>query len=257
MKSMTQLPLKYLLDAKGNVREDCQLRESTNHELAREYGEDMRLGCEFPPVVVYFDSAPTVRLHDLAGGFHRSWGALYAFGPKGSILADVRQGTRRDAILFAASDNSKHGWRRTREDKRKAVAKLLDDAEWGRWSPRRIADACGVSANLVSDMIDERRASGQVCPGAPKVHLVETRIGKDGRSYQTARETGSRQPPLDHVAARDRLAAALREVPAGPDNDLEIVRALLVEAEARADRQGWAAVVDALELTLSRLGEVG
>ena len=40
---------------------------------------------------------------------------------RAEIAADVRQGTRRDALLFAAGANSSHGLSRTTADKRRAI----------------------------------------------------------------------------------------------------------------------------------------
>jgi hypothetical protein len=65
------------------------------------------------------------------------------------IRANVLDGTLRDAILYALGSNSKHGFRRTNEDKRRAVEKLLGDPEWSQWSDSRIAEICKVSPMTV------------------------------------------------------------------------------------------------------------
>jgi hypothetical protein len=69
-----------------------------------------------------------------------------------NISADMRQGTRRDAILHAAGANAAHGLRRTNADKRRAVETLLRDEEWSKWSDREIARMCAVSQPLVSQI---------------------------------------------------------------------------------------------------------
>ena len=46
------------------------------------------------------------------------------------ISADVREGSRRDAILYAVGANASHGLKRTNRDKRNAVMVLLKDPEW-------------------------------------------------------------------------------------------------------------------------------
>ena len=53
-------------------------------------------------------------------------------------------------MLFSVGANAAHGLRRTNEDKRRAVLTLLHDPEWREWPQRRIAEACGVSAEYVS-----------------------------------------------------------------------------------------------------------
>lgn len=61
------------------------------------------------------------------------------------VMADVRQGTQRDAILHSVGANAAHGLRRTNDDKSRAVMVLLNDPEWSKWSAREVAKACGVS----------------------------------------------------------------------------------------------------------------
>jgi len=68
------------------------------------------------------------------------------------IYADVRTGTKRDAILYSVSANDAHGLRRSNEDKRKAVLTLLNDGEWARWSDSEIARRCAVHHSFVGDM---------------------------------------------------------------------------------------------------------
>lgn len=83
-------------------------------------------------------------------GFHR----LDAHKKAGctSIRANVKQGTRRDAVLASVGANNNHGLRRTNDDKRRAVITLLNDAEWVKWSDREIAQQCKVSHTFVGKM---------------------------------------------------------------------------------------------------------
>lgn len=123
-----------------------QPRATLRHDWIEEYAADMATGATFPPVVVFFDGSD----YWLADGYHRT-GAAKSIGLE-TIDADVRQGTQRDAILFSVSANSSHGQRRTNEDKRRAVLRLIHDAEWSGWSDREIARRVGVSTPLVSGM---------------------------------------------------------------------------------------------------------
>lgn len=122
-----------------------QPRTQTNLFTVGEYAESMRSGAKFPDVVLFFDGAE----YWLADGFHRVRAATQAGLKK--INADVKQGTRRDAILFSVGANAGHGMRRTNEDKRKAVLTLLNDEEWSQWSNEKIAKQCGVSEFMVRD----------------------------------------------------------------------------------------------------------
>ena len=61
------------------------------------------------------------------------------------IEADVRQGDRRDAVLFSCGANVEHGVQRSQADARRAVLMLLRDSEWSQWSDREVAKRCKVS----------------------------------------------------------------------------------------------------------------
>lgn len=103
-------------------------------------------GWPFPPVTVWYDGDE----YHLSDGYHRTNAAIR----EGwfSIPAIVRQGTRRDAVLDSVGVNADHGLRRTQADKRRAVMRLLEDAEWGQWSDREIARRCRVSGPFVGDL---------------------------------------------------------------------------------------------------------
>lgn len=108
-----------------------------------EYAESMGVGASFPAVVVFGpDSKGSFWLAD---GFHRCAAAERAGLLE--VAADIRQGGRKDALLFAASANAGHGLRRTNADKRKAVSLVL--AACPRWSDRKIAEAVGVDNKTV------------------------------------------------------------------------------------------------------------
>ena len=120
-----------------------QSRAGRNEETVSEYAQAMRDGAVFPPIIV-FQEGETFWLSE---GFHRV-GAAEAAGFS-EIEADVRPGTRRDAILHSLGANSDHGLRRTNADKRHAVTIMLEDEEWSGWSDREIARACSVDHKTV------------------------------------------------------------------------------------------------------------
>lgn len=121
-----------------------QLRVELDQETVGEYAEKMAAGEQFPPLIGYRDGVNVW----LAGGFHRFFAAQQA-GLK-EVAVEVRVGTQRDAVLFAAGDNAKHGLRRSNADKRKAVLMLLKDEEWGRRADNWIATTANVSPTLVA-----------------------------------------------------------------------------------------------------------
>jgi hypothetical protein len=119
-----------------------------------EYAEAMLNGAVFPAIIVYFDG----KAYWPGDGFHR----IEAAKSSGidTILAEVRRGTSRDAIVLAAGANAAHGLRRTAADKRRSVETLLKDKEWRRWSDREIGKACAVDHKTVGKI--RRELSGEI-----------------------------------------------------------------------------------------------
>lgn len=114
-----------------------------------DYAEAMEDGAEFPPIIVFTDG----NSYWPADGFHRIEAARKV--GKSSLRADIRQGERRDAILFAAGANSSHGVRRSQADKRRSVVSLLTDPEWSHWSDRQIGKTCNVDHKTVARVRQE------------------------------------------------------------------------------------------------------
>ena len=124
---------------------EIQQRIAIDAKVVEDYADAMEQGQKFPPLVVYFDSKQNV----LADGFHR----FEAHKKRGhtKVACEVREGTREDAILYAATDaNRAHGLRRTQLDKRKAVHTVMDLKP--EWSNRDIAKAVGVSHTFVNNL---------------------------------------------------------------------------------------------------------
>jgi hypothetical protein len=121
-----------------------QSRAGVNQAVVEEYAAAIVAGATFPPVVVFYDGTD----YWMADGFHRFH--AYRVAKADRIAADVRQGTRRDAILYSVGANETHGLRRTNEDKHRAVLTLLNDAEWAKWSDREIGRACKVDGKTVA-----------------------------------------------------------------------------------------------------------
>jgi phage N-6-adenine-methyltransferase len=148
-----------------------QMRAGLNDATVQEYMEAMRnfggYG-PFPPIVVYYDGTD----HWVGDGFHRAAAATRS--QLSAIPADIRPGTRRDAILFAAGANASHGLRRSQADKRRGVETLLRDEEWRNWADREIARRCNVSADLVGQVRRELYP-----PAAPPPAVPPVTVGND------------------------------------------------------------------------------
>jgi len=123
-----------------------QSRAEINNQVIAEYTEVIRNGEKMPPVTVFYDGTT----YHLADGWHR----YFAHKQAGfaDIEADIKDGTRRDAILYSVGANGIHGLRRSNEDKRKCVMTLLDDMEWSELSNMEIAKYCGVSDVFVGKL---------------------------------------------------------------------------------------------------------
>ncbi len=122
-----------------------QIREKINQRTVEEYAEDMKQGASFPPIIVFRDEDGENWLSD---GFLRVLAA--AMANKNEILAEVHQGSLRDAILYSCGANATHGLRRSNKDKRNSVLRLLTDSEWTKFSNNQIAKTCGVSHTFVN-----------------------------------------------------------------------------------------------------------
>lgn len=121
-----------------------QARVELNLDTVAEYAAVFAAGGTLPDPVVFFDGSQ----YWLGDGHHTIHGARKA--GKTQVVVDLRQGTLRDAILYAVGANATHGLRRSPADKRKAVGLLLADPEWAAWSNRNVARACRVSEEFVA-----------------------------------------------------------------------------------------------------------
>ncbi len=169
-----------------------------------QYADDMQNGATFPPVIVFCDG----RNHWLADGFHRYHAARQA--GRHALLADIRSGAQREAILYSVGANSTHGLNRTNEDKRQAVLTLLSDVEWGKWSNREIARQCGVSDQFVNNLRNSLPTVGSDRVFRCRQGLVTTmRVSKIGGKIAPGvraaiRDTHIAQEP-DELARLERL----------------------------------------------------
>lgn len=170
---------------------NTQARVAIHQTTVDEYAEVLTAGGELPPVVVFFDGAA----HWLADGFHRvhanrSIGAV-------TVRADVRDGTAREAQMHAYGANQAHGLRRTNDDKRMAVAGMLELAP--DWSDRAIANHVGVAHTMVAAVRnpevqerqkDARTKSTQDRPNSAQVESDSTLPAAEPPIKQADREPG-------------------------------------------------------------------
>lgn len=212
-----------------------QSRVEINNEIVTEYAEAIKAGAEFPPIVVFNDGAENW----LADGFHR----FHAHNQAGktSILADVRQGTMRDAILYSLGANGTHGLNRTNADKRKAVTTMLNDAEWAKWSDGAIAKACQVTQPFVSSV---RKSLITVMSEEPAERTYTTKQGTTatmqtggiGKKKKDQKATDTSQPDHAVAPAKSEKKPEVPEVIPAGGMDAFVIDGAPDEAEAEALR---------------------
>jgi len=206
---------------------DCQTRALVESETVLEYAEAMKDGATFPPVIVFHDSTS----YWLADGYHRFLATKTLARERGdeetaTISADVRQGSKLDAVRYALSANARHGKRREPGDyakayeiavrlglceahDAKAVAELL--ACGLRWAQRLTQEARKAHQAERNARIQEARARGE------PVRQIAEREGVSARTVFNAQKANSAffaVPSPSHAGDRD---AKLRAVAAHLD----------------------------------------
>lgn len=202
-----------------------QPRGKVDDDVVREYATALREGAVFPPVTVFYDGND----YWLADGFHRH--AAHLEIDRFVIDADVRQGTRRDAVLFSVGANAAHGLRRSNADKRRAVETLLRDAEWGKWVDAEIARRAAVSPMTVGRIRQDLISNKVIDAPAERV------TSRNGTTYtQNTANIGQRPAapapapvtvdaaPLAFVEPATRIAPAAEFPPHDPETG-EVIEA--------------------------------
>lgn len=161
------------------VDQSIQVRvDGLNEERVETYMTAISNGEQLPPVVLF-------RLEDgtllLSSGFHRH--EAHKRLERLDISAEIREGTRRDAVTFAFEDNKNHGLPLTNKDKKAYLLARLKDETWAGISQRELARQLGVHHDTVGSWIKESSMTG----GNPPVRTQV--VGKDGRVYNTANIT--------------------------------------------------------------------
>jgi hypothetical protein len=199
-----------------------QIRARIDTDSVDEYAHAMLDGAKFPPVVVFHDGNEYI----LADGFHRVMaGARNGFK---DIEADVRKGTKSDALKYALGANTTHGLKRTNADKRRSVELAL--SEWPKLSDRELSNICAVSDSLVLTVRREATAfKKQLEP--------EVRIGKDGKTRKLPAKKSKPQPteePPEEQAERPHIEVESTE-PTPKSSKQEATEALNALAAAGDD----------------------
>lgn len=180
-----------------------QVRAAITDAVVTDYAEHMTAGVVFPPIVLFHDGTS----HYIADGFHRFLAAQR--NTFRDIDADVRPGTKQDALWFALGANRTNGQRLTEADKKHAI--LLALAQWPDKSPAVLAEQIGCSAQYVRDVRHQVQTRLQL-PGKTR--------GKDGKMH-----------PVTKPAVQDETVVAIATMVKAGKQSQEICSALRVRDE--------------------------
>ena len=170
-----------------------QIRASISESVVADYAEQMAGGAEFPPVVLFHDG----NQYYMADGFHRVLACER--NQFREINAEVRKGTKTDALWYALGANRTNAHRLTSNDKRHAILMALNT--WnGEKSNRQIADQVGCSDVWVGKVKNRVRTSS---------HLNRV-TGKDGKGYNASRAVTEQKRA--EIADRIRAGKSQREI---------------------------------------------
>ncbi len=206
-----------------------QCRVTVQEDVVEEYSDAMSAGAVFPAVEVVVVMEEGCYL--VVDGWHRVLAARRA-GLE-ALTADIRRGSRRDALLAAVAANASHGLRRSREDKRRSAAVLLQDEGWCQLSSRQLGELAGVSHAFINQV---RKHYG-VSPGQV---LDEDRIAEvDGglpERYQVLIQHTWSEPEVRKARTARTLAELANAVPGyGGDSSGSKAVTLRLEDLALAD----------------------
>ncbi len=145
------------------VDPSVSVRERNDEELIQEYMASFK---KLPPVVVFKTKEGLL----LSDGFHRV-AAAERLGLK-EIAAEVRSGTRNDALEYAAIANMQHGKRLTGDDKRQAIRRI--HMLHPNWPAVKIAEVLNLGEDAVGTVLraDQVRKSVPSAAPLPDEHLA-------------------------------------------------------------------------------------
>lgn len=173
-----------------------QARARVDFRYVARLARAMAEGGTVEPVVLFFDGAH----YWIGDGYHRARAAADA--GLAAIAADVRDGDRRAALLFGLVAAAGAESTRNAADRRRAVALVLADAEWSRWSNQQIAETLFVTPQLVARL---RNAQTETPPPPQPLVLAD----------EAELSSAERCLLLDpYIASPETIAAAIERLKA-------------------------------------------
>lgn len=171
--------------------EELQPRASIDRTVLENYVQLLVDGVRFPPVVAFNDGSVTW----LSDGFHR-WHSRRVLDLD-DIEVDVRDGTRRDALLFSLSANAKHGLQRGSTDYSRAYEIACRNGLVDPTNIEAVAALLQCSGSWATKLTESARAAAKAARDAEIIRLDSE--GKGSRAI--ARETGIPETTVRRVTA--------------------------------------------------------
>lgn len=193
---MEAIPLSWI-----ETKDTLQPRATMNFIIVEDYAQAMKEGQPFPPLDVVWDGE-TYWLWD---GYHRKKAAEQI--EMAEINVKVTEGNLEHAEWLALSANKMHGFRRSNEDKRRAVELALGHPEARGLSDGQLATHCGVSRKFI------------VSIRSLVTELQVERMGKDGRTINTAnigRKKTTKPPTAAHITPEVKAQLPLTDIADSP-----------------------------------------
>ena len=159
-----------------------QPRVEIDQAVVDDYAALYEGGTHLPPVIVFYDGATFW----LADGFHRFWATQKA--RRDAILAEVHQGTKRDAQWYSFGANANHGLRRTQADVGHILKRIFSDEKWSTASIPEISEHTGIPKSTVHDH-RQRHLSG-----SGKIDAGEREVARSGKTYKMNTANIGRKP---------------------------------------------------------------
>lgn len=133
-----------------------QMRSAIDPETVLRYSEHIRDGAEFPPITVFYDG----KEYWLADGFHRC--DAYLAAAQEFIPADIRSGSRLDAVVYALKANAANGRPRTTSDLQRAYRVAVDNKLCDSGDVSKVKDLIGCSDRWARELTKAARESAKV-----------------------------------------------------------------------------------------------
>lgn len=208
----------------------AQPRARIDPDTVQDYREAMLRGDDFPPVIVFADGGGA--RYYLADGWHRMDAAKGA--GKKQLLATVKTGGLREAILYSCGANDKHGLRRTIEDKARAVTTLLDDPEWSKWSNMELARMAGVSEGMI-----RKHRDAMIYPATPNdarrnptaPNDVKKRVKRGGTEYNMSVNKIGQHTMAGYTGDEDTKTKSENDIPPEIDTVIEHIEGVIKAVE--------------------------